>query len=101
MTSWQAIRDLVFRSLYKLGYKIGQLFVNAGKGLFMQAVESGIKMKVQELMNSVEVQDMMESVLQQEMDSAIQNIANELGLDSTNTDDPTDDEVDGAIENLE
>jgi len=67
----------------------------------MQAVESGIKMKVQELMNSIEVQNMMETVLQQEMDSAIQNIAEELGLDSTNTDDPTDDEVDGAIENLE
>tara|TARA_R100000315_G_C5223678_1_gene135138 strand:- start:155 stop:475 length:321 start_codon:yes stop_codon:yes gene_type:complete len=100
MTSWQAIRDLVFRSLYKLGYKIGQMFVNAGKSLFLQAVESGIRMKVQEFMSSTEVQDMMENVLQQEMESAIQNIASELGIDSGNVNEPAEDEIADAIEEL-
>lgn len=96
-TTWQALRDLVFRTLYKMGYKIGQLFVQAGKSLFLQAIESGIRTKVRDLMNSNEVMTVMENVLQEEMDNAVQQIATELGLDSTNTQEPPVEEVDGAV----
>ena len=57
-------------------------------------------MKVQEFMSSTEVQDMMENVLQQEMESAIQNIASELGIDSGNVNEPAEDEIADAIEEL-
>ena len=96
-TTWQALRDVVFRTLYKMGYKIGQLFVQAGKSLFLQAIESGIRTKVRDLMNSNEVMTVMENVLQEEMDNAVQQIATELGLDSTNTQEPPVEEVDGAV----
>lgn len=96
-STWQALRDIVFRTLYKMGYKIGQLFVQAGKSLFLQAIESGIRTKVREFMNSDEVMTVMENVLQEEMDLAVQQIATELGLDSTNTNEPPVEEVDGAV----
>ena len=96
-STWQALRDIVFRTLYKMGYKIGQLFVQAGKSLFLQAIESGIRTKVREFMNSDEVMTVMENVLQEEMDNAVQQIAIELGLDSTNTNEPPVEEVDGAV----
>ena len=96
-TTWQALRDLVFRTLYKMGYKIGQLFVQAGKSLFLEAIESGIRTKVRDLMNSNEVMTVMENVLQEEMDNAVQQIATELGLDSTNTQEPPVEEVDEAV----
>lgn len=97
-TTWQALRDIVFRTLYKIGYKIGQLFVQAGKTLFLQAIESGIRTKVREFMNSNEVMSVMENVLQEEMDLAVQQIATELGLDSTNTNEPPVEEVEGAVD---
>lgn len=97
-TTWQALRDVVFRTLYKMGYKIGQLFVQAGKSLFLQAIESGIRTKVREFMNSDEVMTVMENVLQEEMDLAVQQIATELGLDSTNTQEPPVEEVEEAVD---
>lgn len=97
-STWEALRDIVFRTLYKMGYKIGQLFVQAGKSLFLQAIESGIRTKVREFMNSNEVMGVMENVLQEEMDLAVQQIATELGLDSTNTNEPPVEEVEGAVD---
>ena len=97
-STWQALRDIVFRTLYKMGYKIGQLFVQAGKSLFLQAIDSGIRTKVREFMNSDEVMTVMENVLQEEMDLAVQQIATELGLDSANTNEPPVEEVDEAID---
>lgn len=96
-STWQALRDIVFRTLYKMGYKLGQLFVQAGKSLFFEAIESGIRTKVREFMNSDEVMTVMENVLQEEMDLSVQQIATELGLDSTNTNEPPVEEVDGAV----
>lgn len=96
-STWEALRDIVFRTLYKMGYKIGQLFVQAGKSLFLQAIESGIRTKVREFMNSNEVMGVMEKVLQEEMDLAVQQIATELGLDSTNTNEPPVEEVEEAV----
>lgn len=96
-TTWQALRDLVFRTLYKVGYKIGQLFVQAGKTLFLQAIESGIRTKIREFMNSNEVMTVMENVLQEEMDNAVQQIATELGLNSTTTQEPPVEEVNEAV----
>ena len=98
MDTWQALKELVFRSLYKMGYKIGQLFVQAGKVLFLQAIESGIRTKVREFMNSNEVMGVIENVLQEEMDLAVQQIATELGLDSTNTNEPPVEEVEEAVD---
>lgn len=97
-STWEALRDIVFRTLYKMGYKIGQLFVQAGKSLFLQAIESGIRTKVREFMNSNEVMGVMENVLQEEMDLAVQQIATELGLDSTNTNEPPVEEVEEAVD---
>ena len=101
MDTWQALKELVFRSLYKMGYKIGQLFVQAGKGLFMQAIESGIRTKITQLINSEELKETMENVMKEEMDKAISSIAEELGIenDSIDTQDPGVNEVDGALEN--
>ena len=97
-STWEALRDIVFRTLYKMGYKIGQLFVQAGRTLFLQAIESGIRTKVREFMNSNEVMGVMENVLQEEMDLAVQQIATELGLDSTNTNEPPVEEVEEAVD---
>lgn len=97
-STWEALRDIVFRTLYKMGYKIGQLFVQAGKALFLQAIESGIRTKVREFMNSNEVMGVMENVLQEEMDLAVQQIATELGLDGTNTNEPPVEEVEEAVD---
>lgn len=93
----QRIKEIVFRALFKLGYRLGQLFAQAGSSFLIQGIDSGMRSKTQEMVNTEEVRTRIEEIMADELSKIVSQIAGELELNPEDAKEPEEEEIEEAI----